>query len=193
MKAPIITVKKVSTFQGHDGIGVNADVYIDGVEVGHFYDEARGGEPEFSRTVHMDDKKKDALVKSLLKGLDAYAKSLKPVDLNADRSFGNKPLMVQPTAESLMDDVINAEIQKKEDAKFAKRLEKQSITSILYGTKDRYQGWSWKNTTLAQLVQTPSGKSALQTRVNIIKLELKKKNGETILNSEYLKSLGVII
>jgi len=60
------------------------------------------------------------LLSHYLKGLTRHAKSLKPVDLNADRFIvGNKPLMVQPTAESLMDDVINAEIQKKEDAKFA--------------------------------------------------------------------------
>ena len=191
MKTPIITVKKVSTFQGHDGIGVNADVYIDGIHVGHFYDEARGGEPEFSRAIHMGDKKKDDLVRSLLKELDAYAKSLKPVDLNADRSFGNKPLMVQPTAESLMDDVINAEIGKKEDAKFTKKLEKQSLKGIVYGSKDRYRVWSWKNLTLAQLLQHPQGKSVLQTRVNIIKLELKK--GESILNADYIKSLGITI
>jgi hypothetical protein len=190
MKTPVITVKKVSTFQGHDGIGVNADVYIDGIYVGHFYDDAHGGGPEFTRAIYMDDKAKDNLVKSLLFDLDAYAKSLPSKDLNADKSMGQEPMMIQQDDISLMDDIINAELGKKEKAKFARQFEKHSLTGILYGTADHYGRVVFK-TPLAQLVQNPSGKAALQTRVNITKLELKK--GETILNKEYLKSLGITI
>jgi hypothetical protein len=190
MDAPKITVKKVQSFRGRKGIGASADVYLDGVHVGYFLDEANGGEFDFTRVVHMDDKKKDALVKSLIKQLEDYAASLHPVDINADKKFGNKPLMIQPTAVSMMDDVINAELQKKEDAKFAKRMEKQSMKGILYGTKNKYSVWAWK-IPLTQLIQTQAGRAVLQTRVNRVQLELKK--GESILNAEYLKSLGITI
>ena len=31
MKKPIVLLRNVRTFEGHDGLGLNADVWIDGV------------------------------------------------------------------------------------------------------------------------------------------------------------------
>jgi hypothetical protein len=39
-----ITLKKVKTFKGMDGIGINADVYFDGKKVAEALDEGCGGE-----------------------------------------------------------------------------------------------------------------------------------------------------
>ena len=38
MRKPIVQLKKLSFFEGHDGYGMNADVWIDGVKCMHVYD-----------------------------------------------------------------------------------------------------------------------------------------------------------
>lgn len=43
MIKPVITLKKVKTFIGHDGIGLSADVYVDGIKTFYIFDGATGG------------------------------------------------------------------------------------------------------------------------------------------------------
>jgi hypothetical protein len=179
MQTPNITVKNVKTFQGHDGIGVNADVYVNGVFIGYAHDGAYGGELEFQR--HFDDKSRDKVI-GLIDLVEAYAKSLPEVDLNADRSFSDKPLMVQPTFESLIDDAINADIAKKEEAK----REKKKGRGIMYGVPNApvYNIITWKKKNLADVPI-----AVLQATVDNVKKRL--TSGQVFLNADTLTSLGV--
>lgn len=187
MKAPIITAKNVKTHQGHEGIGVNADIYIDGVLAGHFYDSADGGEFDFDP--NWVNGKRDPKAEAKIKELEAYAESLPERDLNADRDMGTKPLMHKDHYTDLMDNVINEVIKKREDAKIAK----MRMKYVMYGVpgSPTYRYISWKGKTLADLSATERGRQVLQAE--IIKLQ-KEFTGKTeILNAKELRSLGYTV
>lgn len=187
MKTPVITVKKVSSFNGHDGIGVNADIYIDGVYVGHFFDSAHGGEPEFNTAYDGGDATVRDKANAKLKELEEYAASLPEVDLNADKSFGNEPLMHKKSDIDLMDDAINKVLTERDD----KKKEKEMLKGILYGNPKvgNYRIVSWKGLDLAQVAARPEGLLTIQTQVNRIKKEM--KSWEVFLNADILTKLGV--
>ena len=44
---PRLAVKNIKTFNGHDGVGLDATLYFDGKKVCHVFDDARGGEVEY--------------------------------------------------------------------------------------------------------------------------------------------------
>ncbi len=192
MKAPVITVKKLSTFQGHDGIGVNADIFIDGVYVGHFYDEARGGEPEFDYAYSQADPSVRARAQAKFADLEAYAKEQPEIDLNADRKFDDKPMMHKATAIDLIDYAINDAIEVREKRKADSRLNRNKMRSIMWGNpKDtsHYHYVQWKGHTLAEIALRPNGVATLQSQVDRIKRDMPA--GEEFLNADILTKLGV--
>lgn len=192
MKAPVITVKKLSTFQGHDGIGVNADIFIDGVYVGHFYDEARGGEPDFDFAYNDSDPSVRARAQAKFANLEAYAKDQPEIDLNADRKFDNKPMMHKAIAIDLIDYAINDAIEAREKKKANNRLNKDKMRTIMWGNpKDtsHYRYVQWKGHTLADIAARPNGVDILQSQVDRIKYDMPV--GEEFLNADILTKLGV--
>ena len=47
---PRLIVKNIKTFNGHDGVGLDATLYFDGKKVCSVFDDARGGEVEYRWT-----------------------------------------------------------------------------------------------------------------------------------------------
>jgi hypothetical protein len=182
MKTPIITVKKLQTFRGHDGVGVNADIYVDGVLIGYFHDGAYGGEPEF------DSIRDDIRAIAKIKDIETYVKTLPMKDIDPEKIFG-KPMLIKQDIYTLMDDAVNDAIGKKADQKN----DKVKMKAIMYGipSASNYHYISWKGRTLADIVALPNGINLLQTQVDRIKkVILENGKGEIFLNADYLKSLG---
>lgn len=182
MKEPKITVKKVSSFQGHDGVGVNADVYIDGVYAGHFYDDARGGEPDFDLAYSHTDPTVREKAKAKVDALIAFAKEQPQRDINADKRFGDTPMMHQASYIDLMDYAINDALQAKED----KKMDKMKASCLMWGKPN---GLSYTRIKFSVPLLSALPLPVLQAQVDKVKKELKE--GEVFLNAEHLQSLGV--
>ena len=180
---PNITAKKVSTFQGHDGIGMNADIYVNGTYVGHAFDAAHGGEIEFNREVDLHDAAKDKKIKELIQSVHDYAAGLpkiKPEGYNFE---------FQPDFNYLIDEAVNKVLAEKEKKKLDTKLKKGFAWGKPNGTKYTYLPLAKGHTfeTLLAEKNVPA-KHLIQIRLNVLKKQLKE--GEVFLNAEYLKSLG---
>lgn len=188
MKAPVITVKKVQTFRGHDGIGVNADVYIDKIFVGYAHDDANGGELDF-QFVFGENPAIRERAKKKFDELTKYAASLDEIDLDPERKWSKNPMMVKVSADDLINDVINKHIEEKENAK----KEKEKMRAIMYGVPNSecYKIIHWTGKTMMQVCSTTQGKMIAQATIKDLKKKL--KNGEVILNASYLETLGLVI
>lgn len=167
-----ITLKKVKIFEGMEGTGLNAEVFVDGVNVCFAIDEGCGGEMIFR--VH--DKAK-------MKELEDYAKSLpKEPLMNGDKPYerDGKVVMLQQTVEDLVNKAFN-DIEKD---KLKKKFEKKMNTCILVGVPgdSKYGEYNFKK----PLSSFPKGE--LQAAILRIKTQLKK--GEVILNTN-IAALGL--
>jgi len=170
MKKPIVLLRNVRTFEGHDGLGLNADVWIDGVKCMHLYDSAHGGEYEYTDFVYDNPKAKE--VKANIAKLEAYVKTL-PAE---EWDFHGKKMSIEPNMDTFLNNIFEA-----------MQLEKKMKNAILVGDpkSTSYSRISWGSTPLSKI---PTG--TLQMTVN----ELKKKcvNGVVILNTN-LEALGVTV
>src|ERR1035437_5586271 len=93
MRNPVLTVRKVKTFQGRKGEGFNAELVVDGKPVCFVIDEANGG------MFHYD----------WYKGTDTEEAMFDAVVANLpERPYGHGMAgMFKPDADSLMDDLVN--------------------------------------------------------------------------------------
>jgi hypothetical protein len=168
MKKPKVVLKNVRTFEGHDGLGLNADVWIDGVKCMHLYDGAYGGEYEYTYLAH--GAKEPAKVLSLIKNLEDYVKSL-PAE---EWDFHGKKMSIDPNMDTFLNEIY-------ESMQLEKKMKRAILVGIPNGTS--YQRISWTGKALSAV---PLG--ALQMTVNSLKKKLKA--GEVILNTN-LETLGV--
>ena len=76
MRKPNVQLKKLSFFEGHDGYGMNADIWIDGVKCMHVYDGAFGGCYEYTENRDGSNPDKDEKVKQYIADLNAYIDTL---------------------------------------------------------------------------------------------------------------------
>lgn len=72
METPKIELKKVSTFNGRDGVGLNAQCYIDGVYCFDVHDAADGGCYSYTNNIKLGNEKHNAKIKSLIKNLEDW-------------------------------------------------------------------------------------------------------------------------
>ena len=84
-----------------------------------------------------------------------------------------------------MENWIDFQIANKENEKFQKKLQKDMLKGICYGSVMMYATVYWKNHTLEQLLNSPVGKELIQKKVNEL-----KTNGETILNKNLV---GIVL
>lgn len=166
-----IEVKNVKTFEGTDGIGLNADLCLNGKKIAHCHDGAYGGEMEF----HIIDR-------------EAFKKVEKHCEVLPHKKYDFSEESFPVTVEDLVNDLANEIIKAKELKKIDNKLKKEMENNIIYGTKDggtfTYNLVGWKK----PLSQIPLG--ALQMTYDGIKKKLKE--GETIWNTN-LEALGVKI
>jgi hypothetical protein len=182
-----VTVKKLKTFYstewGKDG-GRDCDLYINDVKVGFVHDAGEGGEIDFYPA-------ETPTAKIVLAEFEKYIKGLPEIDLNADKRMGDEPRMYKRSFNDFAEEAIEAAVREKNANAFARKVEKASKSGILIGVPNsgNYSKLHWGKYTLEQLMVMPRGKDTVQNGVDKTKTELKE--GEVILNADYLRSLGI--
>jgi hypothetical protein len=169
----VIELKNVKTFTGHEGIGLNADVYVDGVKTFFMLDDASGGETDH-QIINRDQYEK----------LKAYADAQPEYQLEFDgqkMEKEGKPWMCKVT----IDDLFNKAYEKLEQVKLLKKLEKQTLTKLIWGNAD-YKG-SYTEINFKQPL-TQVAPATLQKYVDDVKAKLKP--GQIFWNKN-LESLSI--
>jgi len=115
-------VKGVKTFRGHDGIGVNANLYHGKKKIAEVHDGAYGGALEVHWVDFNNSRKLDALLKDLPEQPDSYE----------DSGFSKLD------AEDFINRLINRELLSKE---LKKKLKKNVIALT---NKNILTQWGWK-------------------------------------------------
>jgi hypothetical protein len=178
MPKPNITLKKVKIFNGHDGVGLDCDLYVDGVKVAHVFDAADGGEIEYQPYGNTPADVKSNRKK--IEELEAYAKSLPEV-----------PCIFREgdTVPQDLDSLINNILVEMEKEKEAKKLEKKFPTHII----------SYNKETGASRMVSYGKPVVLLSRVPLAKLQqsynnlkAQQKAGDEIINTN-LRALGIVI
>lgn len=183
MIEPKIVLKNVKTFQGHDGGGFNADIWINGVNCMHVYDGAYGGEFEYTENIFKNPKAKK--VEENIALLHKYVDQLPEVE--TDFIKDGKPMMIKYGLDVYIDKILIKQEQAKIDKRFDAKKKKSMQTSILFGkpNEKRYSILEYKR----PLSSFSTDK--LQEHLNTIVLKHCKK-GVEILNTN-LEALGLVI
>jgi hypothetical protein len=177
MNKPKVELKSVKTFEGHDGIGLSADVWINGVKCMVVFDDARGSEMDYTYCGYGTLNEKQILAN--IKLLKDYIKE----QLKNKFSYEDKEFESNFT----MDVYINDLFAKQETIKYEKKMAKLMATAILFGIlNDKTFSYVNYKTPLSKI---PSFN--LQKEVNGVKAKY-CKDGVVILNTN-LKELGVVI
>jgi hypothetical protein len=169
-----IELKKINISLAHseETILFNAELYVNGKNVGFAKNDGRGGCTWYNRHADEDGSNKKAIEKA-----EAYCKTLPPMKY----SFGE----ISMNLEHFIDNIINDKVNEQEQKKFEKKLKKAMETKIVWGVKggDSYNAIGFKgNPKLSFIMQTPKGRAAVENLKNkIIREELEK--GEEILNT----------
>lgn len=171
MKKPVIELKKVKTFRGMEGTGLEADVYVDGIKTCKVLDDSTGG-----------DIKYEVYDKKAFEAFKAYAASLPPIVSKLGGKRHEMPVVI----DFLIDEVFNEMMAKKEEEKLQKRFEKMYQNQIVYGVKgsDSYRFLKFA----VPLAKIPL--HILQQRVDYCKAKMGK--GETFFNTNF-EQLGIKI
>ncbi|MCK9543604.1 MAG: hypothetical protein M0R03_16420 [Novosphingobium sp.] len=128
MKEPKITFKNVKTFQGMEGVGINADVYINGVKCYFIIDSGDGGDLEF-RDIIQGNITNIQFNKMLL---DEYIKSLPEKKWN----IGGTEKFFKVTLEDYINDKIVEWDEQRQKKKFQNKMKKLFKTCIVFGVPD---------------------------------------------------------
>ncbi len=162
-----LTLKKVKMFQGHDGVGLNADVYVDGVKTFFIFDGATGGESEH----RVFDQKK-------YRELEEYAASLPEYPLTIGDEVMERdgaPVMCKVD----IDQLINEELDRMETEKAAKRtqtawqkkLQKAQIDGIVVNNDQAFYRVRFRNPingkvrTIAEMLTYPKGIESIKKAI----------------------------
>lgn len=116
MKAPKIKFTNIKTFEGMDGIGLNADVYINGTKCLRMIDDGNGGELLLRKQAEHSE-----TINKKIQELKDYVETL-PM-----KKFST--FEIPMTVEMFLDDLLIEQQEQKEQ----KRFEKLQETAILFG------------------------------------------------------------
>jgi len=170
MKIELKNIKVNLTFSEETTM-FKADLFVNGIKAGYAYNDGHGGSTGYNYYPGKRGEIKDA---------EEYCNSLP----DGSFSYGDKVVTYKMNLERFIDDEIDKYVKKKEDERLEKRLKKDMLKGIVYGTKNNYKLVSWGGYTLEQLLNHKSG-------IMVVKLKIKdlKKKGETILNTNLPESL----
>jgi len=186
MKKPNVLIKNFKTFQGHEGYGMNCDVYIEGVLCLHAHDNGNGGCLDINGLAY--GSKDPERVMSLIRDLNQYLEEQpeKPWLIGGEQ-MKDKDGNLKMHKETL-EDFINELTYEAERLKEQKKFQKQMLNCILFGVPnaDTYQRYKF-SISLVEFAKT--NRSALQSKVDRIKSEYCTE-GRIILNTN-LKELGI--
>ena len=182
MEEPKVVLKNVKTFMGHDGTGLNADIWINGINCMHVYDGAYGGEFEYTENTYNNPKAEQ--VKKNIALLNEYVDQLPEEDSGIIKD--GKPMMIKYGLDVYIDRILEKQEIEKAKKKWERKKQKLMQTAILLSKNDGTDGYRYFNFK-RPLSDIP--KNILQTQLNQIVLTHCKK-GVKILNTN-LKQLGV--
>lgn len=176
MKIELKKIRVVEAFS-EETTAFSAELFINGKHVGYAKNDGHGGETEI-QCYHPYN----AIERKLVADAEAWCKA--QPNYNQD-GFNDIPM----TLDFYIDLIIDAYLKEKDAAKMKKaQLKEIQVGVPNSGTYTRYH---WVGATLAQMAAKPSGKGAVQSRIDVIKRDLKE--GQSILNAEYLRSLGLTV
>jgi hypothetical protein len=187
-----ITLKNLKTFEGHDaGLGINADICLNGFPFAHAYDDAHGGMMDIQPLGGLNKVGDSYEVSPLLKRtrqmiVDVEAAIAKYPQHEVE--FGGRSHMVKEDLEG----IVNALVDEMETQKQIKREQKKGI---LVKTAMGYRTIGWKAGTIDNMFKKYPGdlnKKKILDMVQKAYDECKAK-GDEVLNLEYLKSIGIKI
>jgi hypothetical protein len=179
MKEPKVTFKKIKTFRGMEGIGLNADMYINGVFCYFIIDSGDGGQMDFQPNIFEKNTEK---VIEQIKLLNDYVATLPEKELPSSLTKG-ETFKIKVDLEVYVNDLL----LELENEKHKKKMQKLMETCILFGAPDglQYSFYNYK-----QPLFTFST-NVLQTLVNQIKR--KHCTNEIVILNTNLEKYGVVI
>lgn len=173
MNKPSIELKKVKTFRGMEGYGLNAEVYVNGIKACFVIDEGNGGEMRFDQVYD----------RASMELLEKYAKSIPqtPLEVNGKPYMRDgKVVMMDTTVAELIDDAFDEIQKKKEEAKLVKKF----ANHLVWGVPGAAQYAQVKyNVPLAAI-------PAAQLQAAVDKWKATFKKDERFFNTN-LKTLGI--
>ena len=164
MKEPIVTIKNLKSFRGMEGLGFNADIYVNGVKSVFVMDGGNGG--QFDYEVVKGQESNVQLIKDYVKSI---SKRGDDSDIELDMYIATK-----------VDEYENLKLKAKNEKKMAKLM----AEAIVFGNPDGngYRFFNFKK----PLSSVP----AIIVQSYIDKAKKSLKEGEVILNKN-LTELGV--
>jgi len=172
-----ITIKNIKTFEGHDTMpGFNATVYINGKKSFHAYEPASGGCMEYRPC---DGKSNYREAADIVHELEAKLKTFPKYEVKWSK---DRTSMMRDN----LDCVISALVSQWE---WQKVINRNKSKGLLIETDGGFRTIKFKAGSIAQMLKKhPQQAVAMMLQGHVQKYI---KDGETILNLEYLKSLGV--
>ena len=131
MKKPKVTLKNIKFHEGHDTmIGLNADIWIDGVKCMHVHDDAYGGCFEYHNFTYQNPKAEQ--IKTLIKNLEDYIAQLP----EKDYEFGGRKHKMKVDMDMYINDLVEEWETEKNRKKFENQKNKLMQKAILIGVPD---------------------------------------------------------
>jgi hypothetical protein len=171
-----LTVKNIKTFEGHDTMpGFNATVYINGKKAFHAYEPASGGCMEYRPC---DGKSNYREVNDLIQELEDKLLTRPKYECH----FGGKDHMFQDNLDIVIDALVS-------DWEWQKVITKNQGKGLLIQKESGFSTISFKAGSIHVMLKKYKHEEVINLLEKTVKRELAK--GETILNLEYLKRIGV--
>lgn len=177
MKTPSVSFKKIKTFQGMEGTGINAEMYINGILCYDVIDSGDGGEMDFRPNIFGKNIEK---IKEQIKLLDDYLATLPDKQVIVS---DQTTLTIKMSLDVYVGDLL-IEMEKEKEMK---KMNKQMETSILFGVPNGYQYSFYNYKKPLYTFPTP----VLQMMVNQIKS--KHCTGDVVILNTNLENYGVVI
>lgn len=135
-----------------------ADIYVNGIKAGYASNDGGGGCTGYSWYGDKPEQRK------LIEQAEAYCLTLPPEMCD---SFGGEPFEIKSNLENFIDNIVDAELNKKEKIRFEKKMQKDMLKNLLF-TKTaegkpimEYGAVSWK-ATIAEMLASEKGRAAIQ-------------------------------
>jgi hypothetical protein len=169
MKLELKNVKINEAFS-EETLMFKADLFVNGKKVAYAENDGRGGCTYYN--VYSVE------LRPILKEAEDYCKTLPSKFV----TYGEKTIEIKSNLEHWIDNIVYDISNKKEADKFKKKLAKDMLKGICYGSENGYKILSWKGYTLEQLLNRNEGRAVIKRNLQ----ELVNR-GETILNTNLPK------
>ena len=151
MNKPNVQLKKVKTFVGMDGYGLNAEVWINGVKCYFVLDEGSGGMMDFTSEARLTkDPAKKKLIEDNCKLLDDYIKTLPPDTYEYGGKTHTMKVDLELFINKLVDEMESEKLQKKQERKMQKLYQTAIVIGKPNDTKYRYMNFKQPLSNLPQ-------------------------------------------